>query len=252
VKEIGFAEDANPRFRRTMEDAHIVCDAFGEDKTQGYFAIYDGHGGRNAVEYTVDHLHLNFQEELKTNTDPKEALKQSFLKTDREIGERKIDSSGSTAVVAFIRRTEGKLYVANCGDARAVLGASGKASRLSHDHKGTDEGEVKRITDLGGFVVLNRVNGVLAVTRAFGDFNMKEFVTADPFITTTDLPDDSQEAILILACDGLWDVVSDQEAVDFVVSRIGKHSIQQVSEMLLHHALDSGSTDNVSIMVIKL
>jgi serine/threonine protein phosphatase PrpC len=81
----------------------------------------------------------------------------------------------------------------------------GKALRLSHDHKGTDEEEVKRITDLGGFVVLNRVNGILAVTRALGDHNMKEYVTAEPYITTTDLPEDTESTntFLILACDGV-------------------------------------------------
>jgi len=107
VKDIGFAEDANPRFRRTMEDAHVICDSFGNDESQGFFAIYDGHGGRGVVDYTLGSLHNNVLEALQT-APPDEALKQAFLKTDKEIGEQKIESSGSTAVTALVRRTEKK------------------------------------------------------------------------------------------------------------------------------------------------
>jgi len=249
VKDIGFAEDPNPRFRRTMEDAHIICDPFGDDASQGFFAIYDGHGGRGVVDFTLRTLHSNLLEELKSST-PEEALKQAFLNTDKEIGEQKIESSGSTAVTALIQREDKKLYIANCGDARAVIGVDGKAKRLSKDHKASDEGEAKRITDLGGFVVLNRVNGVLAVSRALGDFNMKEFVIAEPFITTNDIPD-TENIFLILACDGLWDVTSDQEAIDLLM-KDPQMSAQQMSEKLLKYALDNSSTDNISIMVLKL
>jgi protein phosphatase PTC1 len=247
VSDIGFSEDANPRFRRTMEDAHVIQDSFGEDETQGFFAIYDGHGGRSAVEYTEKKLHINLLDELKTK-EPEDALKEAFLKTDREIGENKIESSGSTAVVALLRRKEKKLYIANCGDARAVISVDGKVARLSQDHKGTDEAEIKRITDLGGFVVLNRVNGVLAVTRSLGDFNMKEFVIPNPFITATEILETSK-ALLILACDGLWDVISDEDAINLIMN---ESSAQNMSEKLLRYALDNGSTDNISIMVIKL
>jgi len=201
------------------------------------------------VDFALVSLHINVLEQLKI-APPEEALKQAFIKTDKEIGEQKIESSGSTAVVALVRRGEKKLYVANCGDARAVLGVEGKASRLSKDHKASDEIEAKRITDLGGFVVLNRVNGVLAVSRALGDFNMKEFVTAEPFITTTPLPE-TENTFLILACDGLWDVISDQDAIDLLMKE-PTMSAQQMSEKLLKYALDNSSTDNISIMVIKL
>jgi len=111
--------------------------------------------------------------------------------------------------------------------------------------------EAKRITDLGGFVVLNRVNGVLAVSRALGDFNMKEFVIAEPFVTINEIPEESEHTFLILACDGLWDVTSDQEAIDLLMKEPNL-TAQQMSEKLLKYALDNSSTDNISIMVIKL
>jgi protein phosphatase PTC1 len=94
------------------------------------------------------------------------------------------------------------LYTANVGDARIVLCRNGKALRLSYDHKGSDENEGKRIANAGGLILNNRVNGVLAVTRALGDAYMKDLVTGHPYTTETVIQPDSDEFI-ILACDGV-------------------------------------------------
>lgn len=93
------------------------------------------------------------------------------------------------------------LYCANAGDARGVLCRSGKAIRLTYDHKGSDKQEAKRIMDAGGFVMSGRVNGVLAVTRSLGDSSMKEFVVGSPYTTETLL--NEEDEFLILACDGV-------------------------------------------------
>lgn len=94
------------------------------------------------------------------------------------------------------------LYTANVGDARIVLCRDGKALRLSYDHKGSDEHEGKRIAGAGGLILNNRVNGVLAVTRALGDSYMKDLVTGHPYTTETVIQPDIDE-FLILACDGV-------------------------------------------------
>lgn len=94
------------------------------------------------------------------------------------------------------------LYTANVGDARVVLCRNGKALRLSYDHKGSDENEGKRVAGAGGLILNNRVNGVLAVTRALGDAYMKELVTGHPYTTETVIQPDIDE-FLILACDGV-------------------------------------------------
>jgi len=140
------------------------------------------------------------------------------------------------------------LYTANVGDARIVLCRNGKALRLSYDHKGNDENEGKRITKAGGLILNNRVNGVLAVTRALGDSYLKDLVTGHPYTTETVIQPD-QDEFLILACDGLWDVCSDQEAVDLV-----RHinDPQQASKVLVDHALARFSTDNLSVMIVRL
>lgn len=94
------------------------------------------------------------------------------------------------------------LYTANVGDARIVLCRNGKGLRLSYDHKGSDENEGKRIANAGGLILNNRVNGVLAVTRALGDTYIKDLVTGHPYTTETVIQPDIDEFI-ILACDGV-------------------------------------------------
>lgn len=94
------------------------------------------------------------------------------------------------------------LYTANVGDARIVLCRNGKALRLSYDHKGSDENEGRRISNAGGLILNNRVNGVLAVTRALGDAYMKDLVTGHPYTTETVIQPEMDE-FLILACDGV-------------------------------------------------
>ncbi|WVR03065.1 hypothetical protein IAU60_000054 [Kwoniella sp. DSM 27419] len=155
----------------------------------------------------------------------------------------RVEAIDPAADVPSVRKV---LYTANVGDARGVICRGGKAVRLTYDHKGSDAQEAKRITDAGGFVMNNRVNGVLAVTRSLGDSSMKEFVVGSPYTTETTL-DDSDE-FLIVACDGLWDVCEDQQAVDLIRSI---QDPQDASRFLLDHAMSNYSTDNLSVMVIR-
>jgi protein phosphatase PTC1 len=114
-------------------------------------------------------------------------------------------TTSSEATHARLRTTASRqrvLYTANVGDARIVLCRNGKALRLSYDHKGSDENEGKRVANAGGLILNNRVNGVLAVTRALGDAYMKDLVTGHPYTTETVIQPDLDEFI-ILACDGV-------------------------------------------------
>ena len=104
------------------------------------------------------------------------------------------------------------LYTANVGDARIVLCRNGKALRLSYDHKGGDDNEGKRIANAGGMIVNNRVNGVLAVTRALGDAYLKDLVTGHPYTTETVIQPGVDEFI-ILACDGVSPAKKKKEEV---------------------------------------
>jgi protein phosphatase PTC1 len=118
------------------------------------------------------------------------------------------EPAGEQQVEARLRNEASRqrvLYTANVGDARIVLCRNGRALRLSYDHKGSDENEGRRVASAGGLILNNRVNGVLAVTRALGDAYMKDLVTGHPYTTETVIQAD-QDEFLILACDGVSNV----------------------------------------------
>ncbi|KAJ1343110.1 hypothetical protein BSLG_002136 [Batrachochytrium salamandrivorans] len=261
--KVGFSEDRNKKYRRTMEDAHTIMYNFLEEDGSGFFAVFDGHAGKSAADYCGQNLHANFAQLLKEHptTSIPELLNQTFQLTDEQLSQRKGMHAGCTAIVGYLRveergsldnikdpiRKARVLYTANVGDSRAVLCRNGTAVRLSHDHKGSDQQESRRILEAGGFVMNSRVNGVLAVTRSLGDLSMKEWVIGSPYTTETVL--NSTDTFLILACDGIWDVCSDQQALDIIKDILDP---QEAADTLLDYALDNFSTDNLTVVVARL
>jgi protein phosphatase 1L len=182
---------------------------------------------------------------------PKEALQKAFLQLDAEwlsLAAKGNYDDGSTAIVAVVQGNV--LTVSNLGDSRCVLSSGGRAVDMSHDHKPIREDEKQRILDLGGRVIHYgtwRVEGILAVSRAFGDRRLKKFVTADPEIKSRELQE--QDDFLILASDGVWDVLSSQAAVD-IVSKAS--TPQQAAAYLTDAAYSRGSLDNITSLVVDL
>ena len=189
-----------------------------------------------------------------------DCLTCAFLLTDIETSRKGLMVSGSTAVSCLLMPGKDPngagrvLYTANIGDSRAVLCRGGQAVRLSYDHKASDPAEQKRIEAAGGFVLRKRVLGILSVSRSFGDHALKKFVPARPYISETPL--DSMVEFVIVACDGVWDVLNDQEAVDFVRSRIDPNAspaeYPDLAQALVAEALRRGSTDNISCVVVYI
>ncbi|KAI9216669.1 phosphatase 2C-like domain-containing protein [Blastocladiella britannica] len=245
----GFHEDRNRLNRRTMEDAHAIQAHFNETHGQGFFAVYDGHAGRQAAQWCGEHVHPLLASLMSQfpGTPPPELLNEAFERTDAKLAELNIHS-GCTAVVSVLL-VEGDrriLHTANVGDARSVLCRKGEAVRLTYDHKGSDPYEAKRVIDAGGFMMNNRVNGVLAVTRSLGDVSMKDLVVGNPYTTEIEITADDE--FLILACDGVWDVMSDQEAVNLL---LGLDDPRAAAELLVQQALENMSTDNLSVIVVR-
>ncbi|XP_059480770.1 protein phosphatase 1L [Neocloeon triangulifer] len=161
------------------------------------------------------------------------------------------DIAGSTALMAIV---EGKrLIVANVGDSRGVMcDHKGNAIPLSFDHKPQQTKERQRIMQAGGLVTFNgvwRVAGILATSRALGDYPLKErnLVVAEPDILTFDLSDHRPQFI-ILASDGLWDTFSNEEAVTFIKERISEPFYGAKSITL--QAFHKGSLDNITVLVV--
>jgi protein phosphatase 1G len=172
-------------------------------------------------------------------------------------------SAGCTAVVAVIAKD--KLIVANAGDSRCVFSRKGRAVAMSRDHKPQDLDESDRIHKAGGFVTDGRVNGSLNLSRAIGDMEYKQrkdldpkehAVTCYPELYSCGLHKDDE--FVILACDGIWDVLTNQEAVDFVRQRIGKMTLQKICEDICDRCLAPDTAgvgkgcDNMTVMVVKI
>lgn len=238
--------------RSNMEDFHQA-----QFKTEpksgevvGLFGVFDGHGGPNAADYVRTNLFVNLLEHTKFTTDIVSALVESFEHTDTEYLKQNDNASrddGCTAVTAVV--VGDRLLVANVGDSRAVLSRQGKAMPMSIDHKPNTREERTRIEDAGGVVVWAgtwRVGGVLAVSRAFGDRPLKRYVIPTPDIREEVLTE--ADECLILASDGLWDVISNQDAVALIKDVA---EADKAAEQLVHEAYLRGSNDNISCVVLK-
>ncbi|KAF2745732.1 PP2C-domain-containing protein [Sporormia fimetaria CBS 119925] len=265
-------------WRISMEDAHAAVldlqspDSDGKpappDKRFSFFGVYDGHGGDKVAIYTGEHLHeIVAKQDAFKNGNIGKALQDGFLATDRAIlSDPKYEEevSGCTASVGIISKD--KIWVANSGDSRTVLGVKGRAKPLSFDHKPQNEAEKARIQAAGGFVDFGRVNGNLALSRAIGDFEFKksaelppenQIVTAFPDVEIHDITEDDE--FLVIACDGIWDCQSSQAVVEFVRRGIvAKQELSAICENMMDNCLASNSDtggvgcDNMTMIVIAL
>lgn len=257
---VSVSSDCNSKCRKSMEDQHVYALGFAGDPFCAYFGVFDGHAGPQCARECAKQLHVFLEKALEAKLPVPQAMHKAFNNMDKHLEGCGVQNSGSTAAIALLRyelngekatpTTPGavrKLYVANAGDTRVVLCRGARALRLSYDHRGSDLYERQRVNNCGGIIMNNRVNGMLAVTRALGDLYMKHYVVGDPYTTDTILCDEDE--YLIIACDGLWDVCTDEQALNLVRSQ---SSSTDASAALLSHALDSFSTDNLTIMVISL
>ncbi|KAH0663395.1 hypothetical protein KY290_029319 [Solanum tuberosum] len=281
--------------RRDMEDAVAIHPSFcqmeqGNSGELHYFAVYDGHGCSHVATKCKERLHELVKEELENKEGDHEewehSMNRSFNRMDKEVIEwnnsvtgatcrcelhtPECDAVGSTAVVAVV--TPDKIIVANCGDSRAILCQNGKAIPLSNDQKPDRPDELNRIQEAGGRVIYwdgPRVSGVLAMSRAIGDNYLKPYVICEPEVTVTDRT--AEDDCLILASDGLWDVVSNDTACGVAGMCLKRNAspastpgngadgemnsdqcCSDASMLLTKLALARRSYDNVSVVVVDL
>ncbi|XP_034701940.1 probable protein phosphatase 2C 9 [Vitis riparia] len=233
-----------------MEDYHVAKFVQQQGHELGLFAIYDGHLGDSVPAYLQKHLFPNILKEEEFWTDPARSISKAYERTDQAILSHTPDlgRGGSTAVTAILIDGR-KLWVANVGDSRAVLSKRGQARQMSTDHEPNTERD--SIEDRGGFVSnmpgdVARVNGQLAVSRAFGDKNLKSHLRSDPDVQYADIDADTE--FLILASDGLWKVLSNEEAID--IARKTRDP-QKAAKQLVAEALNRESKDDISCIVVR-
>ncbi|KAH9854668.1 PP2C-domain-containing protein [Lenzites betulinus] len=261
-------------WRITMEDAHTAVlnldDQTSEVDTNTFFAVYDGHGGGAVAKYAGQNLHHRLvQEQAYKEKNWPLALKNAFLGTDDDIrssADFARDSSGCTAVAALVTK-EGTIYVANAGDSRSVISIKGEAKPLSYDHKPQNEQERNRIVAAGGYIEYGRVNGNLALARALGDFDYKknaslrpeaQIITCDPEIIEHTISEEDE--FVIIACDGIWDCLTSQQAVNVVRLLISRgRKLTEICEDICELCLAPDTTtgagigcDNMTVMIVAL
>lgn len=232
-------------------------------RSQSLFAVIDGHGGRGAAEYIKSNLVENLLTEETFMLDPAAALVSATQKTDRNFlklceatlsGHHKPETSGATLLVVMLRGNE--LLVSNLGDCRAVVSRQGKATALSVDQKPSDTSEQLRIVKDGGFVEYGCLNGELRVSRAIGDMNK---LTGKKTIGLSSTPEVScftigpGDEFVLLASDGLWDVMQTERAVEFARAELTEHGDPKLAcENLVRDAiLNKYTEDNVSVIIIS-
>lgn len=273
-----------PGLKKTLQDRYVSDEAMEELGV--YFGVFDGHGGTQVADHCAKQLHKNMMMQFRQKqVQPasrdeklKAAIKEAFLQTDKEIlgmsERKKYDQVGSTAVAALLHGnpklgTALRLVVANLGDSRGVLCRAGQAVAVTEDHKPSRIDEKKRIERAGGLVL--QVRGTwrvaastgggntkasrreyqgLAMTRTFGDLHFKKPVAlaiAEPDIQIIPLSD--KDLFLVLATDGIFDVLPNQEVVDLAM----KHwdDPDEAAKNIVRTAYKRGSEDNLTVLVIQ-
>ncbi|KAM0969670.1 hypothetical protein TB2_017508 [Malus domestica] len=277
--------------RREMEDAVAVipsfmsrtCDHVGGCTAPGsrssseispvhFFGVYDGHGGNQVAKFCAERMHEVIAQEWDRETiDGYEwqrrweaAFSIGFERADNELMAESVapEMVGSTAVVTVLSGCQ--IITSNCGDSRALLCRGTETIPLTVDQKPDREDELERIEGEGGKVINwngARVFGVLAMSRAIGDRYLRPWIIPVPevtFMTRTD-----EDECLILASDGLWDVMTNEE-----VGEVARHHLrrrrrsistlddvspaQVVADHLTEIAYGRNSSDNISIVVVDL
>ncbi|XP_023681312.2 protein phosphatase 1A isoform X1 [Paramormyrops kingsleyae] len=257
-------------WRVEMEDAHTAVVGLPNGlNAWSFFAVYDGHAGSQVARYCCEHL----LEHITSNLDfrggggepsvesVKSGIRTGFLQIDehmRAISEKKhgADRSGSTAVGVLVSPRH--IYFINCGDSRALLSRAGRVHFFTQDHKPSNPLEKERIQNAGGSVMIQRVNGSLAVSRALGDFDYKcvhgkgpteQLVSPEPEVY--EIERSTADEFIILACDGIWDVMANEELCDFVRSRLEvTEDLEKVCNEIVDTCLYKGSRDNMSVVLV--
>lgn len=279
-------ECMNPIYRCAMEDVSVIHPRLKDHPNIFFAALMDGHGGKKSnqndkrigcatASFVASRIGENLHNALQQRdlTTFEDILRYTFIYTDVECRLQNLMASGCTcasiAIVYDEKTNERVVYAANIGDSRVLYYSNGIVSRLSYviefiqnyqqDHKAEDKQEIARIIMSGGMVINKRVMGLLAVTRSFGDHSIKEFVISEPYIQSRKIIDD--HSFIVLACDGVFDVLSDEETCNIVLQSIQNVIIdikknneqndrENASKHIIEEALRRDTKDNISAIVI--
>lgn len=254
--------------RDANEDQHdIIINLDGHNNklnNVNYFAVYDGHGGNKISKYLKNHLSKYFLDKSIKYPLSRKQINNIFDHMQKKIMRHDnyaAHNSGSTCLSMINYKQNDKIYmyIFNVGDCRAVKCTNNMAIPLTLDHKPNWPVERKRITQLGGKIYLDgddyRIKD-LSVSRAFGDVDSIPYVTHLPDIYKYVV--DNHDQFIILGCDGLWDVLTNQQAINYVLDNIVNKKGEcndkrkNIAKNLAEYAIKKGSADNITAIIIFL
>jgi serine/threonine protein phosphatase PrpC len=246
VMEYAFKEDPNLKNRPSMEDKSKSVDGFNNDNNSGFFCIFDGHGGSEVSSFLQKNI-INYMKEFSNNLD------LMFQKLDENFLNDNFNHLGSTGCLVYItkeytvKNMKKICYCANIGDTRAVLISKERIKRISYDDRANDKNEIERVKNEGGVIFGGRVFGNLMLTRAFGDYDLKQYgVICNPHISRNEI--NSEDKFIVIASDGVWDVINDEEI--FKISK-GCKNAKEFCDLIVKNSAEK-SLDNISCFVIRL
>jgi serine/threonine protein phosphatase PrpC len=255
--------------RPTMEDAMSVVLDMPLGKKGGranYFGVFDGHGGHTVADLLETEVPERLRKTIKSDgtKDISKGLHQTFMAIDADLIKDKWslgDVVGSTALVVMV--TERDIIVSSTGDSRAVVvRKNGEAVSMTSDHKPTDKNEAARIQRAGHRVEQDREQpgiyrvGGLAMSRSLGDTRLKKAPgikqEEQAIVATPDIQVEKNKDIdfAVIACDGVWDVMTPQDVAKFVRDHLRNKSLKKVAKRLLVECLRRKSTDNMSAIIV--
>jgi len=269
-------------WRASMEDA-VVCapklEWFAEDAA--LFGVFDGHGGAEVSAFVASRIEGRLRDVIQREEAPGPALKQTLLEIEDEMrslnsagsaltlrGGGRYDFVGCTAAVALLTRTA--LAVVNVGDSRIFKCRQGDCVPLTRDHKPESPRERRRIEAAGGTVVqvgpCYRIDCNLNLSRALGDFKYKDSSLApedqkvSPVGDVTVVDVDSQDEFVVIACDGLFELMTWTSVCSYVRERIRRGMpLAQIAEGLLDECCSPNmlatmrrGTDNETVIIVQL
>jgi protein phosphatase 2C len=250
--------------RDKNEDEHFCfLNINGENKLYSpinLLCVFDGHGGNAVSKYLKNIIGEYLLKNLDLNVFYKHNLSSAFFTNIFENIQQKliiehpriVQYCGSTAciVLHYIHNNKHKLWIINIGDSRAIRCNNNIAEQLSHDHKPNNKTERIRIQNLGGKIYFDGVDWRikdLSLSRAIGDLDCKPYVSHLPEIYNYNL--NKKDKFIIIACDGLWDVISNQEATNFVLNLLKQRYSGNYAKKLVYYAHEKGSTDNITVII---
>ncbi|EAN99708.1 phosphatase 2C, putative [Trypanosoma cruzi] len=243
-------------FRESMEDAHIIYLQPG----WGFFGVFDGHVNDQCSQYLEGAWKEILEKEKMPMTDDR--MKELALEIDKQWMDLGREGGSTGTFFAAMKKDDNiHLQVGNVGDSRVLVCVNGQARAMTEDHKPNNNDERRRIEDCGGRVEGNRVDGSLAVSRAFGDRDYKtnttgsqlqQKVIALPDVTHVDLTWGSKD-FAVLCCDGVFEgQFSNEEVVEFIKLQLEtSDDLAVIAGRVCEEAVNRGSRDNVSCVIVQ-